>query len=45
LNARFITNPTVAQQINIPEVEAQDWKPGDYPYGERDHIALVVTME
>lgn len=41
-SAEFLTNPKVAQVFDIPEIKAQDWRPGNYPYGERDHIALIL---
>lgn len=42
LTASFITSPQLADIVNIPAVKGQDWKSGDYPYGERDFIALVL---
>lgn len=43
LNVEFITNKTTAEAIGIPAIVAQAWHAGQYPYGERDHIALVMT--
>jgi hypothetical protein len=38
----FITNEKVAKLLDIPEVETQTWQKGDYPYGERNNIALIL---
>ncbi|HXW53573.1 MAG TPA: hypothetical protein VEL47_05670 [Myxococcota bacterium] len=42
-NAQLISSPKVASILAPSVVTAQNWKAGDYPYGERDHIALVIT--
>lgn len=39
----FLTNARVSKAIEILDVvSTQNWKKGDYPYGERNHIALVM---
>jgi hypothetical protein len=43
-NVQLVTNQTVAQILNIPEIEVQSWGNGDYPYGERNHIALILSQ-
>lgn len=42
LSVEFLTSPQTAEVLAIPEVKVQDWKPGDYPYGESGRIALVL---
>lgn len=44
-DVQFITNSKVAAALNSPDIEAQKWQPGDYPYGERDYIAFVLTRK
>lgn len=44
-NVQFLTNPQWAKKIGSEFVKAQEWKPGDYPYGERDNIALILVKE
>ncbi|MBX9977021.1 MAG: hypothetical protein K2X98_02075, partial [Alphaproteobacteria bacterium] len=39
----FVTNTRVAKVLGIFDVvEAQKWQKGDYPLGERNHIALII---
>jgi hypothetical protein len=46
LNLRFLTSKKIAVLTGAPNIiEDQKWKPGDYPYGEREHIAMVVEKE
>lgn len=41
-SAAFLTSLKVAQILNIPEVQAQQWESGNYPYGQSGNIALVI---
>jgi len=43
--APFITSPKIATLFNMPELKAQAWAPGDYPYGERGNIALIFEKK
>jgi len=41
----FMTSPKIATLFNMPELKAQTWAPGDYPYGERGNITLVFEKK
>lgn len=43
LHTQFLTSSQQAETMNNLGIEAQIWEPGNYPYGEREHIALVLT--
>lgn len=43
--ATFTTSSKIATFFDIPELKAQAWAPGDYPYGERGNIALIFEKK
>jgi hypothetical protein len=43
-DAKFLTNLTYAKELGAELIEAQEWKKGDYPYGQSNNIALVINQ-